>query len=133
MRVSMTVINQSEASDDGKFIIKGAGRRGAVEVELPGEAAQMLIASILVFLPKLSKRSASGTRPSFQMAGFELKSTNDPTGLLNLYIRCAAPASGSSEVLDIGFTLSWEQVAEMGSKLVEVAKSRKPEPPPIPH
>lgn len=45
--VSMSVINQSEASDKGKLLIKGAGPRGEVEVELPGEAAQMLIASIV--------------------------------------------------------------------------------------
>jgi hypothetical protein len=129
-RVSMTVINQSEATDDGKILITGAGRRGQVQVELPGEAAQMLIASILLFLPKLAKRSTSGTKPSFQMAGFELKSTNDPTGLVDLSIRCAVPASGSFEVLDVGFSLSWEQVTDMGSKLVAAANNRKPEPPP---
>jgi hypothetical protein len=27
--------------------------------------------------------------------------------------------------------ISWDQVAEMGSKLAEAAKNRKPEPPPI--
>jgi hypothetical protein len=132
-RVSMTVINQTEASDKGKLIIKGAGRRDDIEVELPGEAAQMLIASIVAYLPKLAKVSASGTSPRFQMAAFELSSTNDPTGLLCLSIRCAVPAAGSFELLDLGFVLSWDQVAEMGSKLVAVAKDRKLEPPPVPH
>src|SRR4051812_37559839 len=106
-RVSMTVVNQSEASDDGKLLIKGSGRRGDVQVELPGEAAQMLIGSIIAFLPKLAKASASGTAPSFQMAGFVLKETNDPLGSVRLYLHCAVPAGGPFEKVDLGFSLSW--------------------------
>jgi hypothetical protein len=124
-RVSLSIITQSEATDEGKFIIKGSGRRGALAVELPGEAASQLITSLLAFLPKLSKASLSGTKPSFQMAGFEVKETSEP-GMVRLYLRCAIPADSppDTEVIDIGFALSWDQMAEMGEKLSATAKKR---------
>lgn len=126
-RFSMKIITATEATDEGTLIVKGSGRRGDTEVELPGEAAEMLIASLIALRPKLSKVSPSGSRPSFQMAGFELRDTNEP-GTLRLYMRCALPASAApdAEIVDIGFSISWDQVAEMGEKLSEAAKKRPP-------
>jgi hypothetical protein len=48
-RVALSLITQSEATDEGKLLVKGSGRRGDMEVELPGEAATMLIAGIVAF------------------------------------------------------------------------------------
>jgi hypothetical protein len=61
----MTVINQADATDEGKLLITGGGRRGEVQVELPGEATQMLIANIILNFCQTSqsgRRAARGRR-----------------------------------------------------------------------
>lgn len=128
-RVAMTVIIESEATDEGKFLVRGNSRRGKLEVEIPGEAANMLISALIASLPKLSKRSGSGTRPSFQMAAFELRETNDPE-TVNLYLQCAAPTSRpDAETVEVAFSMSWDQLADMGPKLADAANKRPPRHP----
>jgi hypothetical protein len=128
-RAVVKVMTRTEAKN-GRLLIRGAGPHGEVEIDFPGEVAIPLIGALFALSPVLAKVSASGTRPTFQMAGFELKKTTEPD-VARLYLRCASPVlSGpATQMIDLGFSLSWDQVAEMGEKLAAAAKSRTPEPP----
>lgn len=128
-RVSMTIITEAKAAD-GKLRIRGSGRRGDIEFEFPGEAAQMLIAGVSALLPKLAKISPSGSKPSIQIGDWELKSTNDPD-IATLHLRAALPPHSPPETerLTFVFSMSWAQIAEMGGRLAESARKTPPAPP----